>query len=284
MNPLVVYHGGCRDGFTAATLWHMLAWLLGSTPERWDERFVYGSYGGFVMPELDKTDDVVFVDFSMGREELIETAGRVNTVTVLDHHATAIKNLVDMPANVNCVLDNSRSGAMITWDFLMPGATPPVLVKYVQDADLWRWELPHGKEFAAWLSTVDYTFDGFKEAIQRAELDFDGIVVEGSAVWAKEQKLMIEAASEARLVDGIPYCAAPYSLGSETANLLLDMYSNAPYAGYYTRRKNGTFQFGLRSRDETVDVSLIAEQYGGGGHKTAAGFIVDKTHELVNKL
>lgn len=38
--------------------------------------------------------------------------------------------------------------------------------------------------------------------------------------------------------------------------------------------------FSLRSTDEGMDVSVIASQYGGGGHRNAAGFRVAFDHEL----
>ena len=38
--------------------------------------------------------------------------------------------------------------------------------------------------------------------------------------------------------------------------------------------------FSLRSTEEGLDVSEIAKQYGGGGHKHASGFRVPYGHEL----
>ncbi|WP_224794071.1 DHHA1 domain-containing protein [Pseudomonas fluorescens] len=38
--------------------------------------------------------------------------------------------------------------------------------------------------------------------------------------------------------------------------------------------------FSLRSTDEGMDVSEVASQYGGGGHRNASGFRVPFGHEL----
>ena len=38
--------------------------------------------------------------------------------------------------------------------------------------------------------------------------------------------------------------------------------------------RNGTWKYSMYSK--TVDVSNIAKKYGGGGHKGAAGFNMDK--------
>jgi len=39
-------------------------------------------------------------------------------------------------------------------------------------------------------------------------------------------------------------------------------------------KQNGTWTYSMYSK--TVDVSNIAKKYGGGGHKGAAGFNMDK--------
>ena len=35
---------------------------------------------------------------------------------------------------------------------------------------------------------------------------------------------------------------------------------------------DGTFAYSLRSRADDFDVSVVAKEFGGGGHKAAAGF------------
>lgn len=51
------------------------------------------------------------------------------------------------------------------------------------------------------------------------------------------------------------------------------MYNNpdAPFVHAWWQNSNGTFVHRLRSRGE-VDVSRIAQLFGGGGHKNAAGY------------
>ena len=45
------------------------------------------------------------------------------------------------------------------------------------------------------------------------------------------------------------------------------------------REKGGRISVSLRS-DGSVDVAAIAEKYGGGGHKSAAGFTLEKGEKL----
>ena len=49
-----------------------------------------------------------------------------------------------------------------------------------------------------------------------------------------------------------------------------------PFAAGWFQRDDGRFVYSLRSRKGGIDVSEIARQYGGGGHRNAAGFTQEK--------
>jgi hypothetical protein len=48
----------------------------------------------------------------------------------------------------------------------------------------------------------------------------------------------------------------------------------APFAMGWYQRGDGRYAYSLRSRGD-FDVSELAKKYGGGGHKNAAGFLVE---------
>jgi nanoRNase/pAp phosphatase (c-di-AMP/oligoRNAs hydrolase) len=63
---------------------------------------------------------------------------------------------------------------------------------------------------------------------------------------------------------------------SEAGNIMSESF---PFAGtYYDTALHRVFS--LRSRESGIDVSEIAVRFGGGGHKHAAGFKVDRSHAL----
>ena len=82
---------------------------------------------------------------------------------LFDHHQTALQNLAGLPG---CVLDMERSGAMITWQTLtqeQAGASPeqadaPDFIRYVQDRDLWCWQLPDSGIINAYIASMPYQF------------------------------------------------------------------------------------------------------------------------------
>ena len=59
---------------------------------------------------------------------------------------------------------------------------------------------------------------------------------------------------------------------SEIGNRLNELYPDSPFAALYFDLADGNRKWSLRSRGE-FNVAELAENFGGGGHKNAAGFI-----------
>lgn len=74
----------------------------------------------------------------------------------------------------------------------------------------------------------------------------------------------------------VPVINAPYTLGSDVC---AELCKERPFAAYYWDSPTHR-EFGLRSDEEGMDVSIVAQTYGGGGHAHAAGFRVPRDHEL----
>ena len=54
-------------------------------------------------------------------------------------------------------------------------------------------------------------------------------------------------------------------------NELCNLYPESAFSASYCDRADGLRTYSLRSNGE-FDVSVIAKQFGGGGHRNAAGF------------
>ncbi len=111
-----IFHANCADGFGAA-------WVVRKALGEID---FHGAK--YQEPPPDVTGkDVVMVDFSYKRPVLLEMAEKANSILILDHHKTAVEDLIDLPANVTAKFDMGRSGAMLTWEHFFPGEAPPPL-------------------------------------------------------------------------------------------------------------------------------------------------------------
>lgn len=272
--PLVIVHGKCFDGFTAA--WVMWQYMFGN-----DADYHFALYGE-PPPEVDGRNVYMF-DFSYKRDVMIDLMSRAKTFQCFDHHKTAEKNLVDLPTSEThrVLFDMTKCGARLAWEFACPDVKVPSLVDYVEDRDLWKWELPYTQEKNAVIASYEMTFENWEFLHSRfLAIDSCTIVEEGSALLrAKKQfiRLMCENAREATLPEQFGKFAgesclivnAPYYAISEVCHELANKYGFA--VGYF-QRKDGKWQYSFRSTPESgIDVSAIAEVIGGGGHRNASG-------------
>lgn len=283
---LCIYHGNCDDGFGAA-------WVV--RKKFGDVHFFAGVYGNPPPPVDGK--HVLMVDFSYKRPVLDEMFRTAGSLLILDHHKTAQADLEGIRApfgpgwdrhmrNVgqddmeNCqqpyaLFDMERSGAQLAWDFLFPDQEQPKFIKLIGDRDLWRFQYGDDtRKFSAALRTYPMTFEKWDHLAQWP----DHLIEEGHGILrahnANIQKFMADAYIGDVGGHTVPIVNVPYHYASDTAHELLKKYPDAPFAGCWFKRADGMIQWSLRSEDSRLDVSEVAKQLGGGGHRNAAGFQV----------
>lgn len=263
MRPLVIYHGQCYDGLTAA-------WVASKALD--DPEFYPAIYG--VTPEptvpllLDR--EVYILDFSYPRKTMEGINIAASKLVVLDHHKTAEAECRGLKF---CTFDMNRSGCRLAWDYWFAGSNPPRWLLNVEDRDLWRMALPDTPFVHAAIASRPMNLTEWEG------IDFmphEDLVAEGRAIRRYIDTWIEKAAHEARFIefpDGVPMVAlnVPYQNASEVGSYLLDKYPEASYAMGYFRRHDGRWQYSLRSRGN-FDVSTLAKYYGGGGHAGASGF------------
>ena len=253
----VLYHKNCNDGFGAA--W--VAWkALGD-----QARYVAVQHGD-LPPEIPEGSKVTIVDFAYRRDVLMELAGRMESLRVLDHHKTAAQDL----AGLDFVsIDMQKSGAMLAWDHWFPGEAAPLLVQYIQDRDLWLFLLKDSPEISAALSSYPMDFQLWNT------LSVDDLARDGIAIKRAINIQVSDHVERATLRNvagySVPVVNATCHL-SEIGDRLNARYPEAPFAALYFDRPDGKRQWSLRSRGE-FDVSEVAQRSGGGGHRNAAGYI-----------
>lgn len=152
------------------------------------------------------------------------------------------------------------------------------MLQYIQDRDLWKFELPHSREVSRYMQSFDMNFLNWTDVAQTFETDFDSIRVAACTMetLATSQVNRIADAAVWGEIDG--YCVPIVNtslLFSEVGEELCKRFPKEPFAAYYFDRADCKRQWGLRSRNG-FDVSTVAKVYGGGGHPAAAGFITDR--------
>ncbi|MCY4416633.1 MAG: DHHA1 domain-containing protein [Chloroflexi bacterium] len=263
----VIYHASCPDGFGAAWAAHR---VLGAQAQ-----YLPMNHGDPI-PQMDDDTRVYILDFSFDRERMVDLHSKhgQDNVILLDHHITAQQELSGLP---NCHIDLSKSGAVLSWEHFHVGSAAPTLLLYVQDKDLWTWELPDSRAITAYLTSCEMDFDTWDRVSRDFETaeGFRNAVEAGEAVLRSREQAVREIGqlAQVRQVGGhrIPVANSPI-MQSEIGEYLLNAHPDAPFAAIYFDVSPTVRKWSLRSRNDRFDVSELAKQFGGGGHPAASGF------------
>lgn len=302
MKPLIIYHADCTDGYGAA----FAAWL------RFGDKADYfpAHYGR--CDTVDQLADylpayhhrpVFIIDFSFPRPVMESLMQDAASLVWLDHHATSFKDwcgpryLASNERFASCLthpdtpleprvlieLDNTRSGALIAWQYFHPDRPVPRLFAHIDDYDRWVFQLPNTQAFSLALSSrAPWTF------AQWVDLSLELGTAAGPETSAYVQMLaegrallrMQDALVRSVIADAIP-CQLPGSreIGlAVTCPLLLAndvgaalAKQSGTYGLCWYQKADGLLKVSLRSAG-ALDVSALAAAHGGGGHKGASGF------------
>jgi oligoribonuclease NrnB/cAMP/cGMP phosphodiesterase (DHH superfamily) len=228
---------------------------------------------------------VYIVDFSYPLEDLLKMAASVKSVTVLDHHKSAVRRLQEqadspLPDNLTLILDMDRSGAGLAWEYFFPDLSVPDIVKYVEDRDLWRFKYGEStKMYVRALMARPFELISYESVFRSPSIK---TIDEGSLLLSSDRRHIDWHLNNAtRLIRfagrDVPLVNAPKYLVSEITNELVKDY---PIAMAYHDASDGRLFRVTTAKDSGIDASSLAEQYGGGGHENAAGFFVTYDQDL----
>jgi len=298
--PLIVFHAGCADGLTAA--------LFAKKSLPLAEVTCIAAGGEFAEKLIAKGHDLrnrklVFVDLcpqDAGQVAELSTLAGDNLVVIIDHHKHAPLVEQDFGErfrgsprfdNVRFTVSLHMSGAGLTANYF--GQDLGTLGEYVQDRDLWRFELPDSKAINAYIMKELGRVMKWDRPLAQVNL-WAGVhddlgtlciitIAETGRHLMERDRQHIEAiartATKSTILVGkrMRVCMAVQSpiLGSEVGNKLVEELDDddAEFALVWYGNGNGTVKVSLRSRDGKADVEEIAREFGGGGHRNAAGFV-----------
>lgn len=282
----VLYHSNCYDGFGAA----YAAWKkFGGSA-----KYIPVSYG-YPLPEMPDAEEIYIVDFSYDEQTLKSLSRGIKTF-VLDHHKTAEENLRGLLYEQDCNQNNNlyiefdmnRSGALITWEYFhrYHGPSPvdsdpvpaPLLIQHISDRDLWTFKMDRSREIHAALVSHKMDFQLWDS------FDIEQLKIEGAALLRQYQQLVDNICKKPFMIKiaGHEVPAVNTSIAwSEVGEKLGDMYPDAPFVASFTEFEDLTM-WSLRTskNNREFDVSVIAKQFGGGGHKAAAGFKISREYKF----
>jgi len=290
---VILYHGSCFDGFGGA--W--AAW------KHFGDKASYIALHRQNPPPLYlKNKTLYFIDFVYSPALTKKFIAQNKRVTAIDHHVSGEKATRTTEKSLYAL---HHSGAVLAWKYFHPirrrsphggrsrasgraasngmnhSKPVPRLLRHIEDQDLWKFCVPHTKEVAQVLALREFEFrawDRFMKELENSKKR-RALIKNGALLLKYHDELVGRLMPNAERVCFEGYTA--YALNSpdfisEAGNLLA---KKLPPIAIIWNRSKGSVRVSLRS-DGSVNVAKIAEKYGGGGHKAAAGFVVKSEKKL----
>ncbi len=268
--PLIIYHGRrCPDGFGAA----LAAWLYYGADGAEFLGLDHGDIESMAdLPAIDARA-VYILDFSFSADILRAIEERAAKLVMLDHHKSAAEKLTGFACRCGVVhFDMNKSGARLSWEFFHPDQPVPMLLQYIEDRDIWKWEFPESAAFLSALDMEPQDFVRWQEIAAFTPAQIDAFMARGGAMDEKYRKLAADIAEGAQPVtfNGIEglMVNCPGMFHSLVGNMLSE--KNGTFALMWSASTKGV-KVGLRAQ-RNFDCIALAESMGGGGHAQACGF------------
>lgn len=233
---------------------------------------------------IKKDEDIFIVDFSFKPEVMEQVLKITNNIIWIDHHKTADEYKYSQEIKgLRITEDKKFAGCELTWMYFYPDKKMPTFVKLIGDRDKWAWKFgketayfclgmqlyPHQPQDEIWEELPDVemvhhiqnrgkTCEEFRDNFCKDYVDSYGFETEFEGYKC--------------------FALGLYMFGSEAFGERFKQYDICLSYVFLGDK----WQVGLYS--ETVDVSIIAKKYGGGGHKGAAGFVHNVLPFIKNDL
>jgi len=225
---------------------------------------------------------VVYVDIAPPNRMLRRMADAAAQIIVLDHHVSSKKrfesdlNLADEMRELGHEIhfDLEHSGSVLAWNYFHPRSPVPDLLRYIEDQDLWRWELPQSREINAAIGSYPQQLEVWDELL---DSDVKNLIREGIPLLRANQVDVEKALKTAHpayigseRIEAVN-CTSPIrsAIGHQLAERAV---FGKPWGLVY-RLAGKTILASIYSIGE-LDVSEVAAKLGGGGHANASGFHV----------
>ena len=279
---MIIFHHNDADGRCSAAIAFQFwaeAFMGETNPDR--ILLIEMEYSKQVPVErIEENEQVVIVDFSFKPDVMAEVLKRTTADRIqwIDHHVTA-KDYdygVELPGLRNFE-NKAKAACELAWEFYYPQKTMPLGVRLVGDYDKWALEIPQSKTFVKGLTLCSQ--DPISVTWNRLLADgsdkfVDEIYQKGITCKEFQEKTAADYTEkhgyEAIFHGHTVFACGGYLWGSDKYGDRLEQYPillSHEFMGDH-------WIVGLYSKCEHIHVGEIAQQYGGGGHKGAAGFIV----------
>lgn len=227
-------------------------------------------YGDVWSIEVTTNALVIVVDFSFA--DMVGLKNNCKLLCWIDHHKTAMDKNQELweSEDIDGLRNITKAGCELTWEWFFPNEPQPRAVDLVGDRDMWIFK--YADQTRAFHEAASLRFKNPDENLLKSYL-IQELLDQGILLIEKKNEQVRKSFEQG--IDGI-FCGYKARMINTNFNISETgemCYKNMGYpVAFMWSMREGKIICSLRSN--TVDVRELAEMYGGGGHKAAAGFSV----------
>lgn len=301
---LCIYHSADLDGWMSAAIVKLWA-----TCENVPIEFLGWNYGQQV-PDCAGFEKVVMCDISFPKEVMFELQDRLHlsggssNFVWIDHHISAINDIKELFESMDAMqnkgypegLRDIRFAACeLTWKYFFPDTKMPEIVRLLGRYDCFGHkgtseekkvlEFQYGAR--QFVTNYDAAFTYIEHSLSNTEYQFlknqhdvlsiletgktiyEYLITKAKQIWKRAYGINLLTSQ------GVIKIACVNEERFNPINFGIDYHSEGYGAVICYWYESGKWKFSIYNEDGKVDCSLIAKQFGGGGHKGASGFVSD---------
>lgn len=311
MKTVCIYHSIDLDGWMSAAivkLWH------NEEHKEDDDNLIYFEGYNYTdpLPELKDYDKIILVDISFPAKIMYEISHDKKVIWI-DHHISAINDMNEVCTEHNLnplkgLRDIKFAACELTWQYFFPNIELPEIVRL-----LGRYDCFGHKGTKEERKVLEFQY-GARQSISNYLEAYEQLIqctrVKESEYWFLQSQVVMGIIHEEGKSIYKYLCSdakQSYKNGFEIyfrlesdklyrficinkerfnpINFGIDYHKDGYDGCACFHYANGKWNFSLYNDNELIDCSIIAKQFGGGGHKGASGFTtIDINSILKNKI
>lgn len=271
-----------------------------------DIKLIGYDYGEpFPWSQIPQREEIIMADVSLPMVDMAAlSVWSGHQFTWIDHHISAIKDFnnyqdIDLQATT-AVLNNTISACEGVWKYLFPNEEIPLLVFLLGKYDTWRQK----PEFNYYIGQVTWenalAFQMGMRSAKRYNIDWiceflsshrtrpiDNIKQEGKAILEYQDQInetqCKQNAFEAEFEGLRAICLNGGGFNSQVFDSVWNPDKYDIMIPFVYNGKQDFWKFSLYTTKDNIDCSVIAKNFGGGGHAKASGFQVKNLENVFKK-
>lgn len=238
-------------------------------------------YGDKFDWNIVKGEKVIIVDYTPDDEIMQWLIDNTHLVWI-DHHISTINKFEKYV--IHGMRKNDVAACYLTWWYFFPFDPVPYSVRRLSDYDIWDhsnfYTLPY--QYGMKIYDCDPENQYFWRQVFFDNTLFHNIADKGKDIWYYERKRAEEYVKKygyeekGSFLDGKEYNCLMLNTGFGSSTLFDSVYNEKKHDIMVCYINDGNkIHYSIYSKKDDIDCSEIAKLYNGGGHKQAAGFIIN---------